>query len=342
MQLNYKKISVVIMIAVLLSTLAATLFISTATAAVTVNEITGKLGGADYRIRIPSNWESTGSNLVIYCRGYSHTVPTSFSATAFLMLLGQGYIVAESSYGVGGYCVQEGMIRTHQLTEYILDHYAVTGKVLLMGISIGGNIALQLGAKYPDLYNCVLYISGSKDLSTQYDDKIAFAALTDDSALQAALIAKGSASTPYPFKFPYNSNPALGYPYIYATLNSALNDFRSYCTVSANDIKLACGGNTPQEKMKAYEKISPTFSASDLKIPTITIHGDKDGLVPYSQSLGFKATVQSNGDLDLYRLYTVINGEHANPSVTSKIPICMPYLLNWVENGVPAPATMVW
>jgi pimeloyl-ACP methyl ester carboxylesterase len=328
MKLKCKKFSVVIVVAVMLSTLIGTQFVSTASA-VSWQVITGKLGRANYRIRIPNNWDG---DLVIYCRGYSPQVPTSWSPNSFNQLLNQGYMFAESTYGKGGVCIKEGVIRTHQLTEYILDHYPVTGKVLLLGISMGGNIALQLGAKYPHLYDGVLDICGGKDSAAQYDDKMYYASLTNDDDLIAALISKGSAVPPFPFVPPYFPPP----------LSDQLAAFREYCLTSGGDIAIACGGNTPEEKPKAYERISPTFSAADITIPTITVHGDKDGLVPYSQSIAFEAAVAANGRLNLYRLYTVVGGEHANMAMLSKIPVCMPYLLDWVENGNPAPATPPW
>ena len=295
----------------------------------TFTEITGKLGHADYRIRIPDSWSG---NLVVFCRGYTHTVPTSWPPDYYTSpIFDQGYMIAESNYGEGGYCVKEGVIRTHQLTEDVLDNYPVTGKVLLLGVSMGGCIALQLGAKYPKLYDGVLDICGTKDLAGSYEDKIYYASLTNDDDLIAALIAKGSAVPPYPF--------GLVVP---SPLSNQLAAFRGYCLTSGGDIALACGGNTPEEKPKAYERLSPTFSAADLTIPTITVHGDLDGLVPYSQSVAFEAAVAANGDSNLYRLYTVVGGEHADSPVRAKMPVCMSLLLDWVENGNPAPATAPW
>ena len=326
-KLKFEKFLVVIVVAVMLSTLIGTQLVSTASAA--TQEITGKLGGADYRIRIPDSWSG---NLVVFCRGYSHTVPTSWPPNYYTSpLLEQGYMIAESNFGEGGYCVKEGAIRTHQLTEYVLDHYPVTGKVLLYGVSMGGCIALQLGVKYPNLYDGVLDICGTKDLAGSYEDKMYYASLTNDDDLVGALIAKGSAVPPYPFG---NMVPP--------PLSNQLAAFRGYCLTSGGDIAIACGGNTPEEKPKAYERVSPTCGAADLTIPTITVHGDLDGLVPYSQSVAFEAAVAANGSSDLYRLYTVVGGEHANSPVRAKMPVCMTLLIDWVENGNPAPAMPPW
>ena len=53
-----------------------------------------------------------------------------------------------SSFGAGGYCIQKGMNATYELTQYIVSTYNVS-KVIVMGFSMGGNIALLLGEKYP-------------------------------------------------------------------------------------------------------------------------------------------------------------------------------------------------
>ena len=130
------------------------------------------LGGANCWIKIPDGWDNQG--LVLLCRGYSHVldpnvIPLDAQSVAFLSL---GFATAASNYGEGAYCVKEGVIRTHQLTEYVIDNYDVTGYVYLFGASMGGNIVLELGAKYPDLYDGVFDLFGSKNLKTQYTDKM--------------------------------------------------------------------------------------------------------------------------------------------------------------------------
>ena len=53
------------------------------------------------------------------------------------------------------------------------------------------------------------------------------------------------------------------------------------------DVIDQCKG-TPDEKQQFYERISPISDAVDVSIPTITVHGTADGLVPYSQSFDYR------------------------------------------------------
>lgn len=286
------------------------------------------LGGANSWIKIPDGWNH--QRLVVLCRGYSHKLdPTSVPWEGlggdinFLMM---GLATATSNYGEGGYCVKEGVIRTHQLTEYVIGNYGPTGYVYLFGASMGGNIVLQLGAKYPELYDGVFDLFGSKNLKTQYTEKMSYIGM-NDAELIAALAAAGSAVPPFPFTI---------IPYPTATLSEKLDAFQAFAYNSGTDIWLACGGNTPEEKPKAYERISPTFSATDIAVPTITLHGTADGLVPYLQSMGFMNAVSEAGHSDLYRLYNVVGAGHGDIS-NSIIGMRFGQLINWVENNVTPP-----
>ena len=286
--------------------------------AVSYQDYTGKLGGANYIIRIPSNWNG---DLLVYCRGYAHllsSVNLVTTLTLFSGLINSGYAFAESDYGVGGYCIKEGMIRTHQLTEYVIDNFHLTGKVYLIGISMGGNTVLELGAKYPDLYSGVLDIAGTKDVISRYNLHSNYAAIDDDAALRAAVLANGGKDPPFP--------------------TTSIGGFRNYCTNSVADVKDQCKG-TPDEKQQFYERISPVFDAVDISIPTITVHGTADALVPYSQSVAYMNAIAVAGHSDMYRLYKVVGGEHCNAAVVTQIGPRFSQLVNWVENGVPAPAS---
>ena len=288
--------------------------------AVTV-DINGTLGGADYLMRIPSNWNG---ELIVFCRPFSILEPTpaylASQADNYAVLVTMGYAFALSTFGAGGYCIKEGIIRTHQMTEYLIDNYDITGKVYLIGISLGGNIALLLGAKYPELYDGVLDIAGSKDLIGAYNDKMYYAGL-NDADLTQAIQDNGGVLPPYPI------------PNLFV--------FRLFSLGTGTDIFLACGGNTPVEKPKAYERISPTFSAVDISVPTITVHGTADSLVPYSSSIAFMNAVTVAGHSDMYRLYKVDGGKHGDPALmTPAMQIHFPQLVAWVENGNPAPPSV--
>jgi len=275
------------------------------------------LGDANNRILIPDEWNG---DLVVFCGGYEHTFdPNSIPlSTASKRFASYGYATAASNYGTAGYCVKEGMIRTHQLTEYVMNNYGDADKVYIIGVSMGGNIALNLGAKYPELYDGVLDIYGTKNLISNYEEKVYLAGILDDAALQLAVFTKYGGTIPL----------------------SIVPGFRSFCLNAAADIELACGG-TPEEKPQAYERLSPTFCAVDITVPTITVHGTIDVIVPYSEAVEFMNNVEAAGCSDMYRLYKVVGGGHSpDLSVSNKAYyVCFWQLVDWVEDGIsPSPS----
>ncbi len=299
----------------------------TVQAATTYTDISGRLGDAEYLIRMPTDWNG---KLVVFCHGYQATEPAPSylvtQVTALGPLVTLKYAIALSSYGAGGYCVYEGMRRTHQLAEFILENYDVTGNVYLVGVSLGGNIALQLGAKYPELYSGVIDVCGSKDLVEQYNDKMTYVGIADNEQLKAAVAANGGVYPFYPFL------PGYGYDDFAA--------FRSFSLQTATDIAAACGG-TPTQKPKAYEKMSPTYSAVDIAVPTLTLQGTADSLVPYKSSIAFMNAVVAAGHCDIYRFYGVLNGKHYDAPLKNELFARFPQLVDWVENGNPAPDSVV-
>ena len=317
--MNKKNVRNMFFVIIMIAAIVSVSFFGSVKAAVSFQEINGYLGGAEYFLRIPSNWNG---GLVVYCRGYSHVEVThdalNTQGSRLNPLLDFGYAVAFSSYGAWGYVIKEGIIRTHQLTEYVIDNFHVTGRVYLVGVSMGGNTVLELGVKYPHLYSGVLDISGTKDVISRYNLHSYYAGITDDTALGAAVVANGGLNPPYP--------------------TTSISSFRTYCTNSAADVIDQCKG-TPDKKQQFYERISPIYSAIDISIPTITVHGTADGLAPYAQSVAYMNAITAAGHSDLYRLYKVVGGQHANPAVLNQITPCFQQLVNWVENGVVPPAS---
>jgi esterase/lipase len=273
------------------------------------------LGGALDAIKIPDSWNG---KLVVLCRGGLSIDLNAIPMDLYTVFLKKGFATAASTYGVNGMCVKEGVIRTHQLTEYVVDNYCVTGNVYLFGMSMGGSVALELGAKYPDVYSGVLDMSGLKNMITQYNDAVYYSGIANEADLIAALLAKDGLNPPFPM------------PTIAAFRDNEVSGISAFIE--------ACGG-TPSEKIQAYERISPTFSATDITVPTITVHGTKDGLAPYSTALEFMNAVTAAGHSDMYRLYKVVNGQHGDPSITSQISSMLDKLVNWAEVGVkPSPS----
>ena len=108
-------------------------------------EYVGTLGGANFVVRIPN--EGWNGMLVVGCHGYMalawtpdaqfamDELPTGAGIGLPFALVEQGFAYAASSYGEGGFSVKMGMIRTHQLTQYVIGKFGVTGKVFIVGHS---------------------------------------------------------------------------------------------------------------------------------------------------------------------------------------------------------------
>ena len=301
-----RKILVFALLLSLVSTIIPTSMFLTASGASPYTEVFGTLNGANYVIRIPNPIENWNKNLVVFCHGYSHleanvttllTLSSSGQDTGIDQIIAKGYAVAASTYGAGGICIQQGINSTYQLTKYIINNYNVTGKVLLYGVSMGGNIALLTGQKYPQLFNGVLDLSGTKDSIDSYNTKMDFLAATNDSEMITKLQAINASVPPYPFSV-----------LVPPPLSQQLFYWRAFLTQTVSDLIVECGG-TPQNASQSYIRDSPTGNAN-ISIPVITIHGTNDALVPYTQSLKYQAAVAAAGRSDLYRLYLVPGGQH--------------------------------
>jgi pimeloyl-ACP methyl ester carboxylesterase len=172
-----KKVFSVITLITLISTLIS--FAPTAQAKVTetdmgdYTEYVGNLGGAGFALLMPEPDDWNGK-LVVFCHFYMDESMWSndpkggiFPTLGFNMFTDEGYAFAYSTFGEIGLCVQKGMIRTHQLTQWVIDHFGPE-KVFLYGYSMGGNIALLLAEKYPMVYDGVLDVVGIKDYADLY------------------------------------------------------------------------------------------------------------------------------------------------------------------------------
>jgi hypothetical protein len=138
-------------------------------------EYYGTIAGANFYVLIPDDWTNDLGDgmLVISCRGAGFVEdPRNYANgqtyAQNLVLAQNGIAVAASNYGTKGFDFKFGIIRTHQLTGYVIDNYGVTGKVFLWGGSLGGSVALNLGARYPDVYSGVLDVIGVKDWAMEY------------------------------------------------------------------------------------------------------------------------------------------------------------------------------
>lgn len=123
--------------------------------------LTGELGpGALYVIDKPANWNGS---LVLWAHGY--TLPTDPIQAPELgsllpFFLARGYAVARSSYSENGYAVAEGVRQTFQLGQVFSGQVSAPDHTYLIGVSLGGIIALKLIEKYHHHYDGALLVSG--------------------------------------------------------------------------------------------------------------------------------------------------------------------------------------
>jgi pimeloyl-ACP methyl ester carboxylesterase len=276
----------------------------------------GKLGKAEYGLFMPEdNWNGM---LVVFCRGHMSEMPhiphdpsdprlmmgRNFMTIALMNPLADGkrFAYAWSNYGEGGYCLKAGVLRTHQLTEYIIDQYDVSGKVFLMSMSMGGAVSLILAEKYPNLYSGVVDCTGVKSLSASYLHKATIASKTGIDDLLAYFMG-------------YPANIAEEYLPEYEDEAECL-EYIAGAGETAEEMIEECGG-TPDEKPQFYARKSP-LDNPEISVPVITVHGTADTQVPFSQSEEYRDAVNAVTEPDLCRLYAVEGAGHTSMAVYSQ------------------------
>jgi dipeptidyl aminopeptidase/acylaminoacyl peptidase len=263
-------------------------------------QFTGALDQANYVIRVPDQWNGM---LIIGCHAYSYNraanMQFQFDALA-QPFIAQGYAYTASDYGAQGFCVKEGMKATHQLTEYVIDHFHVRGKIFIFGGSMGGEIALLLADKYPHLYSGVLDICGPKNLAEMYQNGLV---ISTSSLSQIRTI--------------------LGWP---ATVpDSSVQGFKTFCTVSIADLQTETGGS-PDTKPHAYARISPVNN-TDIKVPVISLVGGIDFVVPLPQTMEYKNAITASGHSSLYTMIVVPTGGHIDAKTMAQAPAALTQLI---------------
>jgi pimeloyl-ACP methyl ester carboxylesterase len=325
-----KMISIVLVTLLILTVVTMTMpqVLTVHAATPAYKEINGTLNGANYTLRIPSPVENWNRILWVYCRGYSHDKPTGplIASTTGTSSWANGTIAlgaafAITDYGAGGFCEKQAMNATYELTRYLVSTYNVA-KVYLIGVSMGGHIALLLGEKYPKMFSGVIDVSGSKIVSEQYNENVFVAATTNDAELIAHIQSMNGTVPPFPFSM--TTSPPL---------SNQLQAYRNFCGNASVDIAAELGG-TPNNVPEAYAN-SNLLNYADISIPMITVHGTSDVIVPYSQSLRYQATVAAAGKSSMYRLYTVVGGQHADNAVQLEAGRHMKELMNWSEQLEP-------
>src|SRR5215471_10896918 len=129
------------------------------------NTLHGMLGGANYTISVPSNWNGT---LVLYSHGYVfanrpllNPAPDVGDVSTGAALLQQGYALAGSSYSQNGWVVQQAFHDQITLLDYFDATCGTPTRTIAMGHSEGGLISAGLVQLYPDRFAGALPMCGA-------------------------------------------------------------------------------------------------------------------------------------------------------------------------------------
>jgi hypothetical protein len=302
----------------------------------------GQLGGAPYEILMPDDWNG---QFVIGCKGYTtsntdpvptmeslstHTIGLMFMTDPALVTANGRFAYAQSTYGVIGFCMKEGMLRTQQLTDYIIGRYLIrsffsprhqSGQVYLIGLSMGGQIADMLVDKYPRLYAGVLDICGNKDTAAFYNYWKDLANQPDVASMRTYLL---------------GSPTSLPAPFVSMVPDSALLQMKTSALQVMADVEAEFHG-TPESNPRAYDRLSPTCHA-DIRVPTLSLVARCDMLVPIQHFNAYYDAVKAAGCLSNYRCYTIAGAQHCDAvNIVPKVPTYFMELFNWA-NGIEIPA----
>ncbi len=156
------------------------------------NTLHGTLGGANYTIAVPSNWNGT---LVLYSHGYVfanrpllNPAPDAGDALTGAALLQQGYALAGSSYSQNGWALQQAFNDQVALLDFFTTTCGPPTRTIAWGHSLGGIITAGLIQLYPDRFAgalpmCGVLAGGVGTWNQALDGAYAFKVLLAGSAL---------------------------------------------------------------------------------------------------------------------------------------------------------------
>jgi pimeloyl-ACP methyl ester carboxylesterase len=156
------------------------------------NTLHGTLGGANYTIAVPSNWNGT---LVLYSHGYVfanqpllNPAPDAGDALTGAALLQQGYALAGSSYSQNGWALQQAFNDQVALLDFFTTTCGSPTRTIAWGHSLGGIITAGLIQLYPDRFAgalpmCGVLAGGVGTWNQALDGAFAFNVLLAGSAL---------------------------------------------------------------------------------------------------------------------------------------------------------------
>ena len=105
-------------------------------------------GGAHWAAEVPSRWNGT---LMLWSRGYSNRAGRPESAPAAIreVLLAQGYALAGSDYGSGGWALEQAVPAQAAVIDAFAVRYGKPRRVIAWGNSMGGLVTVALAEQHP-------------------------------------------------------------------------------------------------------------------------------------------------------------------------------------------------
>lgn len=151
-----------VVVALVLSLLGGFAPVAGASAVAAPRVLTGTIGGAEYRIQVPENWNGT---LMLYSHGYvapgqpnpAVDVPDPIAAE---VLLGQGFAIAGSSYSGTGWVVEQAIGDQIALLDRFVAEVGQPTRTIAWGHSLGGIITAGLAQRYPQRFAGALPFCG--------------------------------------------------------------------------------------------------------------------------------------------------------------------------------------
>lgn len=189
---NYSLLAVALFVLTPGSASAATRSASPPMAAPRVQ--TGEIEGAPFRIDIPANWNG---DLVMLLHGYEprgtprHAVwPQDELAPMFLS---KGYAVAASGYSSQGWSVREAIAENDKLRLHFLRAHGAPRRSYMVGVSLGGHIAIASLEKYTSAYDGALSLCGLNISASQAFEEGVLLSLVAFDALFPGVMGLGAA-----------------------------------------------------------------------------------------------------------------------------------------------------
>jgi pimeloyl-ACP methyl ester carboxylesterase len=144
--------------------LLLSLWLTAANAAEAPGHYEGVLGGAEFWIDVPADWNSGG--LVLYGHGYEGEGPgsgTLHDSPLTQQLARRGYASAVSGYRAKGYRPDWFLLDLLALKSHFVDRFGAPRWTIVHGQSMGGHVAISSLELHPDAYQGALIECGVID-----------------------------------------------------------------------------------------------------------------------------------------------------------------------------------